>query len=124
MFRKLALLAVGMFIGLSIGYAVGDTSLRGKPIPCANTKDTGRGLVMGFLELGMSPIFGFIGSTYTEEGLKFPSSYYILYSTENNQVAILELIGDNVCIVTGASSSPVSFDSEVMRELLLDFVRQ
>lgn len=124
MFRKLALLAVGIIIGLSIGYAVGDTSLRGKPIPCANTPDVGRGLVMGFLELGMSPILGFIGSTYTEEGLKFPSSYYILYSTEENKITILELIGDNVCVITGSSSSPVTFDSEVMNELLLDFVRQ
>lgn len=124
MFKKLALLLT-CFLFISTAAAHSETMLMGKPVQCTLDSEVGRGLIFGFYELGLRPILGFIGSSYTTKGFKFPSEYIIMYNTEDNQIVVIETRRDgNICIITGSSKSWLSFDGEELEELLMDIFRE
>lgn len=124
MFKKLALLLM-CFLFTITAPAHSETMLMGKPVQCTVDSEVGRGLIFGFYELGLRPILGFIGSSYTTKGFKFPSEYVIMYNTEDNQIVVIETRQDgNICVITGSSNTWLSFDSEELEELLLDIFRE
>lgn len=93
--------------------------LYAKPVPCLEDGPADE-LVLGFYELGLQPLLGFIGTTYSQEGFTFPSEYYIMYNMNNYQIAILERMqNDTVCVITGASEFPVEFDTDKLNQALL-----
>ena len=126
MFGKLLL--AGVITALSINYGNAqvpeETDLMAKPIPCADA-EVGRSILYGFYELGLRPIMGFVGTSYTSAGKRYPSDYYILYNPEDNQLAIIEkFINGQICVVTGVSKSWMSFDSEKLEGLIFDMLEE
>jgi len=116
---KYAMIAI---IGLIATVAIAQQfqhKLYGKPVPCLEDGPADE-LVLGFYELGLQPLLGFIGTTYSQEGFPFPSEYYIMYNMNDYQITILERMQNGtVCVITGASKFPVEFDTDKLNQAIL-----
>ena len=125
MFKKILLAIVSLlYVNTAIAQTNDKTLLLVKPVHCVDG-ETSRGILLDFYDLGMRPILGFVGNSFTKEGFQFASTYYIMYSVNEDKVVIIEKgSNNNMCIITGASKSWLTFDGEVLEELLLDIFRE
>ena len=66
----------------------------------------------------MKPLIGFRGNSFLEDGTKFNVDYFVMYDMKEQEIVVVERQDTGFqCLIAGGTGT-VSFDPEVLRDLI------